>query len=62
MKAFMEKYGKETHGEDRRQLIHRLSTKIWIHLTEEGRSDAFFSLYMMKIKSDQDRFLLSSGH
>lgn len=42
--------------------FHRLSAEIWIHLTEGGRGDAFFCLHMMKIKSDQDRFLLSSGH
>lgn len=42
--------------------FHRLHAEIWIHLTEGGRRDAFFCLHMMKIKSDQDRFLLSSGH
>lgn len=42
--------------------FHRCSAIVCICLTEGGREDAFFSLHMMKIKSDQDRFLLSSGH
>jgi len=49
-------------GVGRRQETAPFSAEIWIHLTEGGREDAFLCFYMMKIKSDQDRFLLSSGH
>lgn len=42
--------------------FHRCRAIICVRLTEGGRKDAFFSLHVMKIKSDQDRFLLSSGH